>query len=79
HFRCSYHGWVYKNSGELIGVPYMAEGYGGALKRKDWGLKKARVESYAGLVFGTFDEDAPSLEEYLGGFQFYLDLYLKQG
>ncbi|MEY9776411.1 aromatic ring-hydroxylating dioxygenase subunit alpha [Arthrobacter sp. MW3 TE3886] len=79
HFRCSYHGWVYKNSGELIGVPYMAEGYEGRLKRKDWSLVGARVDSYAGLVFGTFNQDAPTLEEYLGGFQFYLDLYLKQG
>ena len=24
-FRCAYHGWTYKNSGELVGVPY-AEG-----------------------------------------------------
>lgn len=79
HFRCSYHGWVYKNSGELIGVPYMKEGYEGRLKRRDWGLVKAKVDSYAGLVFGTFHPDPPSLEEYLGGFQFYLDLYLKQG
>lgn len=78
HFRCSYHGWVYKNSGELIGVPFK-EGYEGRLNRKNWGLVKARVATYAGLVFGTFDEEAPSLEEYLGGFQFYLDLYLKQG
>ncbi|WP_062214073.1 aromatic ring-hydroxylating dioxygenase subunit alpha [Streptomyces sp. NBRC 109706] len=79
HFRCSYHGWVYKNSGELIGVPYLKEGYEGRLRRRDWGLLKVRTESYAGLVFGTIDPEAPSLDEYLGGFQFYLDLYLKQG
>lgn len=78
HFRCSYHGWTYKNSGELIGVPYIKEGYEGRLKRKDWGLVPVRIDSYAGLIFGTLDDDAPSLEEYLGGFQFYLDFYLKQ-
>jgi 3-phenylpropionate/trans-cinnamate dioxygenase alpha subunit len=79
HFRCSYHGWVYKNSGELIGVPYFKEGYETRLDRKQWGLVKVRTESYAGLVFGTLDPEAPSLDEYLGGFQFYLDIYLKQG
>ncbi|GAA4889493.1 aromatic ring-hydroxylating oxygenase subunit alpha [Streptomonospora salina] len=79
HFRCSYHGWVYKNSGELVGVPYMKEGYGGRIDKRDWGLVKVRTDTYAGLLFGTLDPDAPPLDEYLGGFQFYLDLYLKQG
>ena len=79
HFRCSYHGWTYKNSGELVGVPYMKEGYEGRLKRKDWGLVKVRVDTYEGLVFGCLDPGAPELDEYLGGFQFYLDFYLKQG
>lgn len=79
HFRCSYHGWTYKNSGDLIGVPYMKEGYEGRLERTDWGLVSVRVETYEGLVFGNLDPDAMSLEDYLGGFQFYLDLYLKHG
>lgn len=79
HFRCSYHGWTYKNSGELIGVPYMKEGYEGRLKRKDWGLVRVRVESYEGLLFGCLDPDAEPLAEYLGDFRFYLDLYLKHG
>jgi len=79
HFRCSYHGWTYKNSGELIGVPYMKEGYEGRLKRKDWGLVTVRIESYAGLIFGTLDPDAMSLDDYLGDFRFYLDLYLRHG
>ena len=55
HFRCSYHGWTYKNSGELIGVPYMKEGYEGRLRRKDWALVGVRVESYGGLLFGCLD------------------------
>lgn len=79
HFRCSYHGWTYKNSGDLIGVPYMKEGYEGRLKRKEWGLVSVRVEEYEGLLFGNLDPDASSLEDYLGGFEFYLDLYLKHG
>jgi phenylpropionate dioxygenase-like ring-hydroxylating dioxygenase large terminal subunit len=27
-FRCPYHGWTYKNTGELIGFPFN-QGYGG--------------------------------------------------
>lgn len=79
HFRCSYHGWVYKNSGELVGVPFLKEGYDSKLDRKEFGLVKIRTESYEGLVFGTLDPAAPSLADYLGGFQFYLDIYLKPG
>ncbi|MBN9620536.1 MAG: Rieske 2Fe-2S domain-containing protein, partial [Actinobacteria bacterium] len=79
HFRCSYHGWVYKNSGGLVGVPYYNESYDAKLDKKEWGLIPVRVESYAGLVFGALDPDAVDLDEFLGGFQFYLDIYLKQG
>lgn len=78
HFRCSYHGWVYKNSGELVGVPYMKEGYEGRLDRKEWSLVRVRTDSYGGLIFGCLDPQAPSLADYLGDFRFYLDFYLKQ-
>ena len=38
HFRCSYHGWTYDTSGELIGVPYHKEVYNERLDRSEWGL-----------------------------------------
>ena len=80
HFRCSYHGWTYANDGKLIGVPHVRRVYDpGQMQRSDWGLVPVRTESYAGLLFGCLDPGAPSLEEYLGGFQFYLDLYLRPG
>lgn len=79
HFRCSYHGWTYKNSGELIGVPYFKEAYDGKLKRKDWSLIEVYVDTYEGLIFGTIDPEAPTLDEFLGGFKWYLDFYLKPG
>jgi phenylpropionate dioxygenase-like ring-hydroxylating dioxygenase large terminal subunit len=79
HFRCSYHGWTYKNTGELIGVPYWNEIYHKRLDKSQWGLVPVRVESYQGLIFGNLDPEAPSLEEYLGGFQWYLDFYLRPG
>jgi len=81
HFRCPYHAWTYKNSGELIGVPFHRDAYGGedGLRRSGMGLLPApRVETYAGLIFASLDDDAPELADYLGGFRFYLDFYLRQ-
>jgi ethylbenzene dioxygenase alpha subunit len=43
---------------------------------KEWGLKQARVESYKGLVFATFDEEGPSLADWLGDFRWFLDSVL---
>lgn len=80
HFRCSYHGWTYANDGRLIGVPNIRTVYDeGQLQRSEWGLVPVRTDSYAGLIFGCLDPEAVPLEEYLGGFQFYLDLYLRPG
>ena len=64
-FRCPYHGWTYRNTGELLGYPYH-QGYGGR-NRLDLGLGAVpRVESYQGFVFGSFAADGPSLAEHLG-------------
>lgn len=74
HFRCPYHGWTYKNTGELIGVPGYADAYKG-MPRKDWGLHQAsKVDSVHGFIFASLDPNAPSLDEYLGDMKFYLDL-----
>lgn len=79
HFRCSYHGWTFRNTGELIGVPYYREVYREKLDKAAWGLKPVRIETYAGLIFGNLDPEAEPLMDYLGGFQFYLDFFLKPG
>jgi len=63
-FRCPYHGWTFKNDGELLGYPYN-KGYGGK-GQLTTGLGKLRCASYQGFVFGTFATDGPSLEEHLG-------------
>jgi 3-phenylpropionate/trans-cinnamate dioxygenase alpha subunit len=75
-FVCSYHGWTYGSDGRLISVPSLGS-YEGKLDLKEWGLVPvAQVESYKGLVFGTFDAGAPSLGEYLGEMAWYLDMML---
>lgn len=64
-FRCPYHGWTYRNSGELLGYPYN-KGYGGknAVDLKMGSV--TRVDSYQGFVFGSFAAEGPSLVEHLG-------------
>ena len=74
HFRCPYHGWTYKNTGELVGAPFMRPAYGGDLDKARWGLFKApHVESVHGFVFASLDEEAPPLDDYLGGFRWQMD------
>ena len=76
-FVCNYHGWAFDTAGELKG---MHEEYcydEGDIDRSKHGLKQvARVGSYKGLVFATFAEEGPSLEDWLGDFRWYLDMIL---
>ena len=40
-----------------------------------WGLVQvAQLDTYKGLIFATFDAQAPTLLEYLGDMAWYLDL-----
>lgn len=81
HFRCPYHAWTYKNTGELTGVPFHGDAYGGeeGLHREGVTLLPApRVATYDGLIFASLSPDGPELEEHLGGFRFYLDFYMRQ-
>ncbi|MDR3402230.1 MAG: SRPBCC family protein [Chthoniobacter sp.] len=76
-FVCNYHGWAFGLNGDLKKMPKMGiykdtPGF----RMEDWGLKRARVASYKGLVFATFDEEAPSLDQWLGDFRWYLDAVL---
>ena len=74
HFRCPYHGWVYKNNGEFVGAPELKAAYGDRPDRTEWGLKKApRVESVHGFIFACLAAEGPSLNEYLGGARWMLD------
>jgi phenylpropionate dioxygenase-like ring-hydroxylating dioxygenase large terminal subunit len=76
-FTCSYHAWTYANNGSLIGVPLHKEAYYGDLDRSKFGLAKVpRLENYKGLLFGSFNLDAPPLVEYLGDMTWYLDCIL---
>jgi phenylpropionate dioxygenase-like ring-hydroxylating dioxygenase large terminal subunit len=65
-FRCQYHGWTYRNSGELVGVTF-PDGYAGDFDKSALGLTSLpRFAVYRGLIFGSLAAEGPSLEEYLG-------------
>ena len=68
---CVYHQWRYDLEGNLFGVPFLRGLQGQAGMPKDFdrranGLRKLRVESYAGLVFATFSDSVEPLAEYIG-------------
>jgi phenylpropionate dioxygenase-like ring-hydroxylating dioxygenase large terminal subunit len=71
HFQCVYHAWSYNRQGDLTGVAFErgVRGQGGMDKsfcKSDHGPRKLRIANFCGLVFGSFDDKTPSIEEYLG-------------
>jgi phenylpropionate dioxygenase-like ring-hydroxylating dioxygenase large terminal subunit len=74
HFRCSYHGWTYANTGELRGVTYQRDVYGrdGIDKAELSLFSPAKVEILFGMIFATWDAASPSLADYLGDLRWYL-------
>jgi phenylpropionate dioxygenase-like ring-hydroxylating dioxygenase large terminal subunit len=77
-WRCPYHGFTYASSGEfigtMIGAPYERAAYPEGLDRDALHLIEARVETYQGLIFATWNAEAPPLDEFLGDVRWYLDL-----
>ena len=73
NFMCTYHGWTFSNEGKLVSVPGLQEAYYGELDVEHLGLVQARCDTYAGLIFATWADDAPTLEAYLGDARYYLD------
>jgi len=68
---CVYHQWRYDLEGNLFGVPFLRGLNGQAGMPADFdraanGLRKLRVESYAGLVFATFSDTVEPLADYIG-------------
>ena len=65
-FTCAYHGWTFRNSGGLVGVPH-PEQYGDSFDRDALGLRPVpRCDSYRGFVFASLSVDVVPLVEHLG-------------
>ncbi|WP_288350200.1 SRPBCC family protein [uncultured Thalassospira sp.] len=76
-FICNYHGWSFGIDGKLRGTDGKVYETDEAFEKSEIGLTPvARIASYKGLVFATFDPNAPDLTDYLGDFTFYLDIML---
>lgn len=74
-FKCPYHGWTFDNKGNFLAAPVSRERMQGDLREKsELGLAEARCEIFGGMIFANWNEDAPSLEEHLGGVKWYMDL-----
>ncbi len=68
---CVYHNWTYDLRGNLTGVAFRRgiAGKGGMpsdCKPEEHAPRQLRIETFAGLVFGTLGSATPPLEEYLG-------------
>jgi len=68
---CLYHSWSYDLQGRLRGIAFRhgLKGNGGMPEDFDPAkhrLEPLRVEVFSGLVFGTFSEATPPVEDYLG-------------
>lgn len=72
---CPYHGWTFDSSGQFRAAPIPSVFYKEQMPAKELGLvPMAHVDTWAGLVFGSFDADAQPLLDYLGDARWYLDL-----
>ncbi|MGH8009235.1 MAG: aromatic ring-hydroxylating oxygenase subunit alpha [Candidatus Binatia bacterium] len=76
-FTCPYHAWTYDTEGKLITTSF--DQY---YDRKDFakmGLTPvAQLDTYDGLIFATWDPQAPPLHDYLGDMKWYLDLFFRR-
>jgi benzoate/toluate 1,2-dioxygenase alpha subunit len=74
-FRCPYHGWTYRSSGQLAGIP-MRRSYPLEMDPADpqWSLRAVpHVQAYRGFVFARVAGDGPDLDTYLNGIRSSLD------
>ena len=61
---CKYHGWTYSHEGDLLAIRDPEDFRG--LDFSCRGLKRIRCERFSNLIFVNFDENAPTLLEWLG-------------
>ena len=71
NFQCVYHAWSYNRQGDLTGVAFEGgvKGQGGmpdTFCKEEHGPRKLRVATFCGLVFGSFSDEVPDIEDYLG-------------
>lgn len=80
-FQCTYHGWTYDTAGKLVSISKSDTVCADKINKADWGaVKVAKVHNYHGLIFATWDPDAPDFDDYLGDAKWYFDgMYNRPG
>jgi p-cumate 2,3-dioxygenase alpha subunit len=73
---CFYHGWSFSTAGQMVSMPDDTS-YGAGFERPSLAAP-AKVDSYRGFVFVSFDPDVVDLVTYLAGAAEYLDLVCDQ-
>jgi anthranilate 1,2-dioxygenase large subunit len=68
---CCYHQWSFDLTGKLVGIPFQkgVNGHGGLpadFDKSCHSLERLRIATLNGVIFGSFSEEAPPLEEFLG-------------
>ena len=63
-FVCPYHGWTYDLAGHLIGARGTATVAG--FEKRAVKLRQVRLETFCGLIFVNFNDDAAPLRDTLG-------------
>jgi phenylpropionate dioxygenase-like ring-hydroxylating dioxygenase large terminal subunit len=77
-FVCPYHSWSYSVEGDLVTIPQESE-VSNKPDKSQLGLKRVpRVESWHGMIFGSFDENIIPLEDYLGDMRYYLGAFFER-
>ena len=78
---CSYHGWTYNTAGKNVDIKDLdSGGYPDAFMRQSHDLTQiARLETYAGFVFGSLNPDVPELGDYLAATKPFIDMLDEMG
>lgn len=78
HLVCPYHGWTYDRTGRLVTTTF------DKLMPADFELaahglpRVPRVETYKGLIFGSWSENVEPLSDFLGEIRWYIDPFLSR-
>lgn len=73
-FKCPYHNWVFESNGDLAGAAQKS-GYPEDFPTDEFAMRRARCETYRGLIFASFNHDVEPLEERLAHVKRYIDMW----
>ncbi len=73
NIRCAFHGWAWNLDGSMKEVP--CEWDFPSLRKEDYSLPEASIDTWDGFVFINPDRDAAPLAEFLDGFDRHFEKY----